>query len=186
VSCPETNQQLNLNAFPPINATTGFPGENVTFSFDSSLATTKANVTGATNDTQLFACFFSGLTKQFVPIIGLNGSFVSVNGSLGGGENTTSTGNTTASGNPVVGSVLVPENLRGQVYAVVTDSKTQATDETIVAGPSVFIFDFNSDGNVTSAANLTTVAHPSVTAGGLNLTTPSVTTTLNISTITVA
>lgn len=186
VSCPESNLQLNLDAFPPVNVTTAFPGDNLTISFDSSLAITKANATGATNNTQLFACFFSGLTKQFEPIIDPAGNFVTVNGSLGGAENTTSPGNSTASGNPVVGSVRVPEDVRGQVYVVVANSETQATDETIVAGPTVLIFDFNSDGNVTSAANLTTVAHPNVTTGGLNLTTPSTTTTLNISTITVA
>jgi len=184
-SCPESNLQLNLNSFPPLNVTTGFPGTNVTFTFDSSFAMTKANATGATNNTQLFASFFSGLTKEITPILAPDGSFVTVNGTLGGGENITSPGNTTATGNPIVGTVLVPQDLRGQVYAVVTDSETQATDDTIVAGPTVLIFDFDSAGNVTSAMNLTTVGNPNVTTGGLNLTSPSVTTTLNISTITV-
>jgi hypothetical protein len=156
----------------------------VTFAFDSSLAISKANASGATNNTQLFGGFLSGLSKEFTPLVAQNGGFVTVNGATGGGVNTTVPGNRTASANPTVGTALVPQDLRGQVYAVVTNNGTQVTDQTIVAGPTVLFFDFNSGGNVTSAMNLTTTLN--VTSGGPNLTTPAVTTTLNISTITVA
>lgn len=157
----------------------------MTFDFDASFAISKANATGSTDNVQLFASFLSGLTKEFRPIFGLDDSSISINGTTGGAENTTIPGNTTARGNPVQGKVLLPQDLRGVVYVVVTNNEMQATDETIVAGPTVLIFDFDSGGNVTSAMNVTTVGQPNVTTGGANLTIPSVTTTLDISTISV-
>lgn len=186
VSCPTTNQQLHLNSFPRLNVSTGFPAENVTFNFDASFAMSKANASGATNNTQLFAGFLSGLAQEFTPIVATDGTFVTINGTTGGAQNTTSPGNFTANGHPVVGTVLVPQDLRGQVYVVVTNNNTQATDNTIVAGPTVLVFDFNSGGNVTSAMNLTTVGNPNASIGGSTLPIPGVTTTLNISTISVS
>ena len=185
VTCPETNVQLNLNSFPPLNVTTGFPGENVTFIFDASFAISQANATGSTDNVQLFAAFFSGLIKQFSPIFAPDGSPLSVNGLSGGGDNTTIFGNTTATGNPVTGTVTVPQNLRGQVYAVVTNNSNEATDGTILAGPTVLIYDFNAAGQISSSMNLTTVGNPNVTTGNLTLPLPNVTTTtIDISTVT--
>ncbi|KII91978.1 hypothetical protein PLICRDRAFT_172141, partial [Plicaturopsis crispa FD-325 SS-3] len=44
------------------------------------------------------------------------------------------------------GSVTIPTDLVGTVYAVVSTNNTQATDANIVAGPAILEFAFNSDG----------------------------------------
>lgn len=51
---------------------------------------------------------------------------------------------------PIVsdGSVTIPKDLIGTVYAVVTTSGTQADDSNIVAGPAILSFNFNSDGTL--------------------------------------
>ncbi|KAF9559212.1 hypothetical protein CPC08DRAFT_736194 [Agrocybe pediades] len=46
------------------------------------------------------------------------------------------------------GHIVVPEWLRGQVYAVATSSATEASDATILAGPAVLQFDFGADGEL--------------------------------------
>ncbi|KAF4621453.1 hypothetical protein D9613_000056 [Agrocybe pediades] len=46
------------------------------------------------------------------------------------------------------GQVLVPNGLKGQVYAVATSSATEASDATILAGPAVLQFEFASDGKL--------------------------------------
>ncbi|KAF9559210.1 hypothetical protein CPC08DRAFT_637967 [Agrocybe pediades] len=46
------------------------------------------------------------------------------------------------------GQVLVPNGLKGQVYAVATSSATEASDVTILAGPAVLQFEFASDGDL--------------------------------------
>ena len=46
------------------------------------------------------------------------------------------------------GKVAVPANISGQAYAVATSSGTEATDETIVAGPAILLFEWDSNGNL--------------------------------------
>ncbi|KAF8954007.1 ferritin-like domain-containing protein [Flammula alnicola] len=49
------------------------------------------------------------------------------------------------------GEVAVPEGLSGQVYAMATTSGTEATDDTIVAGPAILLFERDSNGNLISS-----------------------------------
>jgi hypothetical protein len=46
------------------------------------------------------------------------------------------------------GNVTIPADLRGQVYAVVSTNGTMANDDTIVAGPAILQFEFDSEGNL--------------------------------------
>jgi hypothetical protein len=46
------------------------------------------------------------------------------------------------------GAVVIPSQLLGTVYAVVTDSGNSTEDENIVAGPAILLFDFDSQGNL--------------------------------------
>ena len=46
------------------------------------------------------------------------------------------------------GAVQIPSQLLGTVYAVVTDSNTSASDDNVVAGPAILLFDFNSNGEL--------------------------------------
>ncbi|KDR70429.1 hypothetical protein GALMADRAFT_214518 [Galerina marginata CBS 339.88] len=46
------------------------------------------------------------------------------------------------------GHVTVPTGLAGQVYAVATTSATQATDDVIVAGPTILLFETDSNNNL--------------------------------------
>lgn len=69
------------------------------------------------------------------------------NGTTGGGGAPTN-GTTTGSG-ILTGTVAIPPMLQGQVYVVVTQNSSVATDDTIIAGPTVLTFEFNSQGNVT-------------------------------------
>lgn len=48
------------------------------------------------------------------------------------------------------GEVEVPKNLTGQVYALATSSGTEATDSTTVAGPTILLFEYDSNGNLIS------------------------------------
>ncbi|KAJ3504264.1 hypothetical protein NLJ89_g8028 [Agrocybe chaxingu] len=46
------------------------------------------------------------------------------------------------------GQILVPEGLSGTVYAVATKSGEEATDDTIIAGPAVLLFERDSRGHL--------------------------------------
>lgn len=46
------------------------------------------------------------------------------------------------------GMVTIPADLLGTVYAVVSTNGTVVDDETIVAGPVILDFDFDSAGNL--------------------------------------
>ncbi|KDR67493.1 hypothetical protein GALMADRAFT_79814 [Galerina marginata CBS 339.88] len=46
------------------------------------------------------------------------------------------------------GKVTVPAGLTGQIYAVATTSATQATDDVIVAGPAILLFETDSNNNL--------------------------------------
>ncbi|CAA7260707.1 unnamed protein product [Cyclocybe aegerita] len=46
------------------------------------------------------------------------------------------------------GQVLVPEGLSGTVYAVATRSGEETTDDTIIAGPTILLFERDSRGNL--------------------------------------
>ncbi|KAG5650546.1 hypothetical protein H0H81_011860 [Sphagnurus paluster] len=46
------------------------------------------------------------------------------------------------------GKTMIPAELRGTVYAVVSTNDTIATDGTIVAGPAIINIDFNAEGNL--------------------------------------
>jgi len=46
------------------------------------------------------------------------------------------------------GQVTIPSDLLGTVYAVVTTSATDANDDTIIAGPAILTFDFDSNGKL--------------------------------------
>jgi hypothetical protein len=44
--------------------------------------------------------------------------------------------------------VVIPEDLRGQVYAVVTTSDSAVDDTNTVAGPAILLLEFNSAGKL--------------------------------------
>ena len=46
------------------------------------------------------------------------------------------------------GNVTIPNDLRGQVYVVVSNNETMANDDTIVAGPAILEFEFDAAGKV--------------------------------------
>ena len=46
------------------------------------------------------------------------------------------------------GTVTLPENLIGQVYAVITSSGTEVSDKTILAGPEILLFERFSNGTL--------------------------------------
>ncbi|KAG6835555.1 hypothetical protein C0991_003799, partial [Blastosporella zonata] len=45
------------------------------------------------------------------------------------------------------GEVTIPQNLAGQVYAIISTSSTGVTDDTTVAGPAVLQFEFTLTGD---------------------------------------
>lgn len=57
--------------------------------------------------------------------------------------------NGTQGGKVMTGTAKIPDSLKGQVYAIVTNSNETVNDENTVAGPAVLIWDYNSAGNVT-------------------------------------
>jgi hypothetical protein len=46
------------------------------------------------------------------------------------------------------GEIEVPKNLSGQVYALATSSGTEAIDSTTVAGPTILLFEHDSNDNL--------------------------------------
>jgi len=48
------------------------------------------------------------------------------------------------------GEVEVPKDLSGQVYALATSSSTEVTDSTTVAGPTILLFERDSNDNLIS------------------------------------
>jgi hypothetical protein len=46
------------------------------------------------------------------------------------------------------GKVVLPKDLVGTVYVVISSSATKADDETIVAGPTMLLFEFDSQGKI--------------------------------------
>ena len=48
------------------------------------------------------------------------------------------------------GTVAVPVNMSGQVYAIATTSRTEVTDDNTVAGPAILLFETSSNGNLTN------------------------------------
>jgi hypothetical protein len=48
------------------------------------------------------------------------------------------------------GTVLVPANVSGQVYAIATSSGSDASDSSTVAGPAVLLFERFSNGTLTN------------------------------------
>ncbi|KAJ7698942.1 ferritin-like domain-containing protein [Mycena rosella] len=46
------------------------------------------------------------------------------------------------------GKVVIPDDLRGQVYAVVTTNNTAVDDGNIIAGPAILLLEFNSAGKL--------------------------------------
>ena len=48
------------------------------------------------------------------------------------------------------GTVEVPRNLSGQVYAIATSSATELSDNTTVAGPTVMLFEKFLNGTMTN------------------------------------
>lgn len=50
---------------------------------------------------------------------------------------------------PIVnGCVTIPEGLSGQVYALATTSGSAATEDVIVAGPAILLYEMDSEGNL--------------------------------------
>lgn len=120
-SCPSSNPNLYLSAFPPLSVTsTSFvAGGSISLSFNSTLAgvsTTGGNVT-------LFLALLTGLDKRFVPVAG-NG----VDGSV---------------------TAVLPENLQGTVYALITNTNETVSDTDTVAGVAILEFPFDSQFNST-------------------------------------
>jgi hypothetical protein len=55
---------------------------------------------------------------------------------------------------PIVnGQVAVPQGLSGQVYAVATTSATSAADNVVVAGPTILLFERDSNNNLISSSS---------------------------------
>ena len=48
------------------------------------------------------------------------------------------------------GTVLVPANVSGQVYAIATSSGSDASDNSTVAGPAILLFERFSNGTLTN------------------------------------
>lgn len=48
------------------------------------------------------------------------------------------------------GTVLVPANVSGQVYAIATSSGSDASDSSTVAGPAILLFERFSNGTLTN------------------------------------
>jgi hypothetical protein len=46
------------------------------------------------------------------------------------------------------GKVAIPDDLRGQVYVLVSKDKKSATDDNIVAGPAILTFEFSQMGDL--------------------------------------
>ncbi|KAF9528810.1 ferritin-like domain-containing protein [Crepidotus variabilis] len=46
------------------------------------------------------------------------------------------------------GQVMIPQGLKGQIYAVATTSATAATDDVIVAGPAILLYEYDYQGNL--------------------------------------
>ena len=111
-SCPSTNPDLGIFAFPPLTVTTPsfVAGESISLSF---------NATAASGSETLFLALLAGLDNRFVPITGSGGD-----GSA---------------------SALLPADLIGTVYALVTNTNETATDAYTVAGVAILEFPFDSN-----------------------------------------
>jgi hypothetical protein len=46
------------------------------------------------------------------------------------------------------GKVVIPSDLKGTVYAIVTSSSTKVDDSNTIAGPAILNFPFDSEGNL--------------------------------------
>lgn len=123
VSCPSTNTQLPVTAFPsftisPVtsgaNASSIAPGSSITVNFITS--SSSSSLSGQ----QLFATFLTGIDQIFVPLEGFSAPY----------------------------TVTIPEELRGFVFLVITDTAEKADDTATVAGPAMFNFAFDSNGTV--------------------------------------
>ncbi|KAF9461156.1 ferritin-like domain-containing protein [Collybia nuda] len=161
VDCPAENPPLNLNAFPTLNVSRGFPGTNVTFTFDSSLANSAASNSGGGNGTQLYAVFFTGLVKEFVPLVGRDGSPLIVGGSSSGGGGNSTTASPTSTTQSIVtvtnsSSTMSPTSAASSTTSAETSANSTATSS-----------DTSSATSTSSSASSTTTSVPasSTTAG---------------------
>jgi len=122
------NQAFSLaNGFivscPTSNPTLGlapFPALNITGAFPALTATPGENAT---------VQFTSSVTATHIAFVfGLTPTFVPIQD----------------------GTVLVPANVSGQVYAIATSSGTDASDSSTVAGPAILLFEKFSNGSLTN------------------------------------
>jgi len=123
VSCPDTNPELPLTPFPGLNVTSqGVQSDSGT---PVTLMFNSSVATSSSNETtSFFLALLSGLDTVFVPI-------------SGSPDNGTAT-------------AMIPGNLQGTVYALVTDNGDSATDSDTIAGAVVLQLPFDSNANMTA------------------------------------
>lgn len=121
-SCPSTNPSLYLSAFPTLAVTSPsfVAGEPISLSFNASAV---GGATASSPDETLFLALLTGLDKRFVPITG-NG----LDGSA---------------------SAVLPADLQGTVYALITNTNETVSDAVTVAGVAILQFPFDSQFNTT-------------------------------------
>lgn len=123
VSCPSTNTPLPVSAFPPLTVTSATAGANASSIVPGSaisLNFTLPSSSSYASDEQLYATFLTGLDEIFVPLEGSSAPY----------------------------TVSIPEELRGFVFLVITDTAESSDDTATVAGPAMFNFAFDSNNTV--------------------------------------
>ncbi len=159
--CPYSNPELPVTAFTPLMVTTPMnetcPGHNISVGFwpptsyfdsdssnstfsnstdtdssSSNSTTTTTNSTAPSTTPQYFLALLSGLDKQFVPLMLSNTS--------------------DANYYMYEWTAMLPGELKGTVYALVTSDNSTVTDDNTVAGVAVLDFPFNSNGTLLTMA----------------------------------
>jgi hypothetical protein len=116
-SCPE-NYPIQLNNFPPLLfSSTPVPGEHVQFNL-SQLYATDGDAQNLLSEGRIWVAFLTGEGINFATVYQLDEGF----------------------------EVVVPKDLRGTVFAILTNSNNKLSDTTTIAGPTLLTFQYDSQG----------------------------------------
>lgn len=113
VSCPSTNAPLPVKAFPSLSVATTTPPSTIKSGDTITLLTPNYTLTPANGQTPLYAAFVTVTGPIYADATPVDGGF----------------------------SVVVPEGVNGQSYAVLTACQDAVNDDTILAGPAIVEID---------------------------------------------
>lgn len=126
VSCPSTNTPLPVSAFPLLTVAPATVGANASSIIPGANVTLNFTLSSSSSShssgQQLYATFLTGIEEIFVPLEGSSAPY----------------------------TVSIPEELRGFVFLVITDTAEKSDDTATVAGPAMFNFAFDSNNTVIS------------------------------------